>query len=385
VVKEEQIMAIEPYVAAVCQVKRLPVRVGGPSKIKENIEAGLKRYAQFIDYCCAGGMAGKGRFSITGAVRLVTFCEYAITGSYTPADPTDHRYNNQETLRYLAIRIPGSETDVLAAKAKQYGIYVAAANIEHDPAWPDIHFNTGFIINPDGKVILKYQKTLTNNPTEIACSAHDIMDKYINPITGEPDPFPVVDTEIGRLALMICADLGSPELPRIYSMKGAEVVIHLTSGNAHSMGGPRSMGITEAVKRVRAYDNAIYFINSNCGPTPGAWYPEEQISGHSAIIDYKGNVLAEDNTGGEMVVRAEIDIESARRYRARYYHNSITQLRSELIAPYYMKPVYPANTFLKDGPLAAGLDERQQKYFTMALENLKKHEHYYRETDIRQT
>ena len=77
-------------------------------------------------------------------------------------------------------------------------MYLAAVNLELDPVWPDFCFNTGFIINPKGKVILKYRKTVTNNPLTVTCSAHDIMEKYTDPITGKYDPFPVVDTAIGR-------------------------------------------------------------------------------------------------------------------------------------------------------------------------------------------
>jgi predicted amidohydrolase len=373
---------IEPYFAAVIQAERIAVRAGGMEKFRENIQKNLERFCGLIDYCCAGNLAGRDGFAIAGPVKLITFGEFAITGLYSPAIPGDHRFGNAEINKYLAISIPGPETSVLAAKATQYRVYIAAANIEADPDWPDFHFNTGFIINPEGKIILKYRKTLTNNPVEIACSAHDIMDKYRNPVTGKYDPFPVVDTSIGRLALMICADLASPEIPRIYSMKGAEVVMHLTSGNSYAAGGPRPIGVVEAIKRTRAADNAIYFINSNWGPEVGAIYPRARIAGHSAIVSYTGEVLAEAEDSSEIVVRARLNIQALRQFRRQYYKNPVTQVRSELYAPYYSKPIYPPNTFLKGGPIQATLDKRQQELFAQAVNNLLKCEDFYYENDI---
>lgn len=376
---------IEPYYAAVCQTKRIIPTAGGPGKWDENLKANLDRLCGMVDYCCMGAMAGKDKekYSILGPVRLITFGEYGLTGSYSGSRrPTDQPLTADETFKRVAIRIPGPETDVLSAKARKYKVYIAGSNIEYDPDWPGIHFNTAFIINPEGKVILKYHKTLTNNPSEIAVSDHDIMAKYKNPITETFDPFPVVDTEIGRLAAVICADLAAPEIFRIYSMKGADLVMHLTSGNSHSMGGWRPIGIIEAVKRVRAYDSSIYLVNSNWGPIVGGVFPEAGIAGHSAIIDYVGNELARSPDSGEAVIRGKIDIEARREHAAGFYHNPVTQIRSELFAPYYSKPVYPANTFLEDGPVQSRLDDQQISYFEKTIENLQKCKSFYSEKDV---
>jgi predicted amidohydrolase len=363
-------------------MKKIAPTSGGMARFKDNIKANLDRMCGMIDYCCAGGMAGKGKYSIIGPVKLITFGEYGISGSYSPARPTDRRLTADETFKKIAIRIPGPETDILAAKAFQYKVYVACANIESDPEWPGIHFNTAFIINPEGKVILKYHKTLCNNPSEIACSDHDIMSKYRNPITKTFDPFPVVDTSIGRLAAVICADMASPEIFRIYSMKGADLVMHLTSGNSHSMGGWRPLGIIEAVKRVRAYDSCLYLVNSNWGPMTGGMFPEAGIAGHSAIIDYHGNEIAKSLDSGEAVIRGRIDIEARREHASRFYHNPVTQIRAELFSPFYSKTIYPPDTFLKDGPVKATLDEQQCGYFEKAMINLGKAHAFYSENGV---
>lgn len=376
---------IEPYHVAICQAERIAPRSGGDAKIKENIHRNLQHYCDLIDYCCGGFLVGKPGFSVTGPVKLVTFGEYAITGFVFGADAGQKTFTKKEVIEHLAFRIPGPETDVLAKKAKQYGTYVAAQNLEYDPEWPDLYFNSAFIINPEGKIILKYRKTVTNVPISMHCSAHDIMDAYKNPITREYDPFPVVNTSIGRLAIMICADLLAPEIPRVYSMKGADVVLHLTSGQSTSGGGNRPIGVTEASIQTRAYDNAIYFVHSNHGPEVGERrfiHPKNQFAGYSSVYDYTGAKIAEADDAAEVVVRAKIDVEACRKFREQYFKNQLSIIRTELYAPYYSQPIYPANTFLRDGPIEELFDERQGGYFNQAKENLKKCQDFYEESDV---
>jgi predicted amidohydrolase len=373
---------IEPYYVAVCQAATIPPRLGGLARLRENVGKNLQHYCDLIDLACAGNHGEAAPYALFNPVRLVTFGEFAITGAYSGMERTDHRFNNREVIEHLAIGIPGPETDVLAAKAKQHGAYIAAVNFEKDPDWPDFHFNTGFILNPQGKIILKYRKTLTNQPVEISCSPHDIQDAYRNPVTLKFDPFPVVETAIGRLAVMVCNDLNAPEIPRIYSMEGAEVILHLTTGLTSSEGGWHATGVMEAVKRARAYDNAVYFVNSNFGPSLGSTYPANQISGFSTVIDYQGSEIVRAEDSAERVLRTRLDIEACRAFRARYYKNPVSQIRSELYAPFLNKPVYPANTFLKEGPIEATLDATQRARFEQAMANLRECENYYREDEV---
>jgi predicted amidohydrolase len=349
----------------------------------ENIRKNLNHFCDLIDYTCAGNHGEAAPYALFSPVRLVTFGEFSITGAYSAPDPSDHRFNNEEVVRHLAIRIPGPETDILAGKAVQHGIYIAAVNFELDPDWPDFHFNTGFIINPMGKVILKYRKTLTNQPVEISCTAHDVMKKYKDPITGKYNPFPVVDTAIGRLAIMVCNDINSPEIARIYSMEGAEIILHLTTGLSSTGGGWHAPGVMDAIKRTRAYDNAVYFINSNFGPVSGGAYASHQISGYSAIIDYMGQELIRSEDSNERVIRAKIDIEGCRRYRDLYYKNPVTQMRTEMYAPFYARTVYPANTFLDEGPIGSTLDAIQRGRFDRAVKNLKRCRNFYSENVVK--
>jgi hypothetical protein len=81
-------------------------------------------------------------------------------------------------------------------------------------------------------------------------------------------------------------------------------------------------------------------------------------------------------------VRARIDISACRQYREKYYKNPVTQMRTELYAPFYHKRTYPPDTFFEGGPLAKTLDARQQAFFHEAVANLELCHDYHRETDI---
>jgi len=373
---------IETYQVAICQAERISPRCDGDDKIKENVTKNLNRYYELLDFICGGFLVGRAEFSVAGGVKLITFAEYAITGTWSPARSDQKIFNKKEIIENIAIRIPGEETDILAAQAKKYRVYIAAQNLEHDPEWPDLFFNTGFIIGPEGKIILKYRKTVTNVPIAMHCSAHDIMSAYKNPITKEYDPFPVVDTEIGRLAVMVCGDILAPEIPRVYAIKGADVVLHLTSGQSTSGGGNRPIGTTEAAIQTRAYDNGVYFVHSNTGPELGGYFPRARVAGYSTVHDYTGVRIAEAEDSNEQVVRAKLDIEARRRFAEQYSQNQLTIIRTELYAPYYNQPIYPANTFLHDGPIEQILEDKQRGYFNQAKENLKKCHHFYSEKDV---
>ena len=66
--------------------------------------------------------------------------------------------------------------------------------------------------------------------------------------------------------------------------------------------------------RARAIENQCYVIGCNrVGCDPATAY-----GGDSAILDFKGNVLAEAISGGEEVLSAELDAEALRAFREKF-------------------------------------------------------------------
>ena len=87
---------------------------------------------------------------------------------------------------------------------------MAQAKARH-PRFPDRFFNVGFAIDPQGEIILKHYKLSTLYPVEHSMTPHDVWDQWIELYGRTLDAFfPVVDTEIGRLGVMMANEGSYP-------------------------------------------------------------------------------------------------------------------------------------------------------------------------------
>lgn len=179
-----------------------------------------------------------------------------------------------------------------------------------------------------------------------APTPHDVWDRYLE-IYGLEAVFPVVDTEIGRLACIASEEILYPEIARCLLMRGAEVFLHATS----EVGSPQ-LTPKNVAKLARAIENIAYVVSANSAGIADIDIPFASADGGSKIIHYEGYVLAEAGYGESMVANATIDIAALRAYRARPgMNNYIARQRFELFAESYAKySIYPPNTFLNKKP-----------------------------------
>ncbi|MYS85114.1 nitrilase-related carbon-nitrogen hydrolase [Embleya scabrispora] len=319
---------IEKYTALVVQPE---VSV---AKNEEGIRANLERITQLIDF-------GVGYFWEV-PVRLVVLPEYFMQGVTTPGKGED---GIQQFLD-KAVSIPGPEMDVLAEKAREYGIYIAGGGvIEVTPEFPDRWFNTAFIIDPSGEIALKYHKWHIPATLGLGSSPHDLYDDY-GKVYGNSikDLFPVLDTEIGKLGTMTCHDGCTPEVSRALGFNGVEVICH-PGAIQEFEGVSRPWDFWKFTRQTRAHDNMSYLLGSNWGQVNHAFYPKAFCPGGSMIIDYTGMVLREAPYPSEQIIAATIDIESLREHRTIANHNTWIDVRTEPFREIYADPIYPANRF----------------------------------------
>jgi predicted amidohydrolase len=259
-----------------------------------------------------------------------------------------------ENMRKVAIEIPGEETEKLAAKARKYNAYIFGASYELDPDWPDRYFNCGFIIDPAGEIALKYRK-IQCGVIETGCSPHEVLDEYLERY-GYDSLFPVLDTPIGRLGLLICADgLFGPEVARALAMKGAEILCFPISTTSPDH------AYYHLVARARAIDNACYVLSPNLGQT----FAEERClstGGDSVLVDFEGRILAAANTPTESTVQTLFHLDALRNYRLRTPYG-VAGIRSEMYAPLYQRSHVPPNFFLEK-PEQDLADERRLREIT---------------------
>src|SRR5256884_3331917 len=108
-------------------------------------------------------------------VRLIAIPEGALQAFNDEVLDLDH----VTFARECAIDIPGEETDFLGKIAKEYDAFVVAQAQAKHPDLKDRFFNVGFVINPEGEVILQHYKVSPLFPVEHSVCPHDIYDWWI--------------------------------------------------------------------------------------------------------------------------------------------------------------------------------------------------------------
>ncbi len=281
-------------------------------------------------------------------VRLIAIPEGGLQAFTDEVLDLDH----VEFARSCAIDIPGEETDALGKLARQYDAFVIAQAKARHPEVKDRFFNVGFIIDRAGEVILQHYKVSPLFPVEHSVCPHDIYDWWIEKYGRNLDAFwPVADTEIGRLGIMMANEGSYPENARALALNGAEVVYrasypHPATGNE----------MFEIQSRARALDNNMYVVAPNMGTYylfPDETTPIDTFGGRSYVIDYKGRIVGKQEYGaGSTYVSGVIDIEALRDHRARaQWDNWLKDLRTELYQLLYEQPIYPKNLYLDREPM----------------------------------
>ncbi len=243
--------------------------------------------------------------------------------------------------------LPGDISTPLQDRARAHGIYIAANQFEADPRWPGRFFNCSFLIDPHGDVVIRYRRI----STALWPSPHDVMDEYLAEY-GVEGTFPVVETELGRLAVMPCGEIAVPEIARVFMLRGAEVLLHPTN-EAESPG-------QEAAKVARAAENMMYVVSTNVAGPIGFSLDGAVTGGRSQIIDYRGEMLARETAPDETTaVSAMIDVGALRAARReKGLANTLLRSRFEMYEPALAgASFYPPNSF-HDRPMAdtAALD-----------------------------
>lgn len=102
------------------------------------------------------------------------------------------------------------------------------------------------------------------------------------------DEYPVFDTELGKIGMLICWDSFFPESSRAMALRGAEILLISTAGN------PTHRHFA------RAKENGVYVVVACTGTKDEGVEPTK-------IISPKGEVLAQQGESGEIAF-AEVDL-----------------------------------------------------------------------------
>ncbi|HRU52381.1 MAG TPA: carbon-nitrogen hydrolase family protein [Planctomycetota bacterium] len=229
-----------------------------PQKIEANIEKSIAWLEKAI---------------LKTRAMLYVFPESMTTG-FTPGMPV-------EQLWELVDVIPGKTTEAMCAVAKQHKVYVVWTTYERGPK-KNIVYNSAILIGPTGCILGVYRKT------------HPFCTEQSWTTAG--DSVCVVETEIGKIGIMICYDGDFPELARVMAIKGAEIIVRPSAFL-------RSADIWALTNEARAYDNHTYIVAVNAVGTDAGGIIH---FGNSMIVSPIAQCLAQARSQEEIVF-AKID------------------------------------------------------------------------------
>ncbi len=207
--------------------------------------------------------------------KLVVFPECALSG---------YCLSSREEALPVAETVPGPATERLAAAAKRLDCTAVVGLLEREG---DRIYNSAAVVGPEG--ILG-----THRKIHLLCLGIDRFDA-----PGDK-PFPIFETRHGRIGINICFDCSFPESGRVLKLKGAQLLAIPTNW-------PIGSDSWQHTTKVRATENHLHVVAANrVGEERGF-----RFAGHSQIVDFSGEVVAEAGDHEETTLYGDVDLAAA--------------------------------------------------------------------------
>lgn len=241
----------------------------------------LEKYFRFIDEAAAKG------------ADLIVFPEQSLQGYLF--NMVSFKLETMEYQHANAELVPeGESTQLLIEKAKEKNIYIVWGMTERDKDRVDVLYNSSVIVGPEGFIGV-YRKV------------HQPMDEIHVYYPG--DKWPVFDTKLGKIGLLICYDKSFPESTRELALNGAEILIMSTAWPLSQVGADPNTDyckyLYDLYDCVRAAENQCFFISSNHSGISG----DHEYCGFSRIVGPNGCVITETGPEERMAL-ATVDVKA---------------------------------------------------------------------------
>jgi predicted amidohydrolase len=244
-------------------------------QVMHNKSQNLKKYRQFVDQAAAEG------------VRLLVFPEVSLQGFLFHLD---HHFDPQESLYHWenAEHVPGPSTEIIAEWANDRDMFIIFGMFERVD-YPDtpVLYNSSVLVGPEG-YLGTFRKV--HQPSEEL--------RYYRP--GRD--WPVFNTALGEIGMLICYDQCFPEAARELTLRGADI---LAMPNAWPKSDRASDDRYDFYGRARAAENCRWVLQSNqVGPSDRGTF---EYLGFSRVIDPTGMVAAYTPVDREGLALCEVN------------------------------------------------------------------------------
>lgn len=231
----------------------------------------------------------------------------------------------QEEFESFLVEMNDQYMTRLSESAKKHGIYLVAGSVyERDQGKI---YNTAPIFEPNGNLLAKVRKMNLENARVKAEVDHNVVPGNLE--------FPVFDTEIGKIAVVIDVDMTAIEIARIYGLLGTNIIFWPVSWPSNGFD-----ALDFHAKMAANLTEGIVVCANPFGE--GLYWNRDYYNGGSGIYDQRSCVArVKDWREGVAVATIDLDAKEERRafikekypyYRRPELYSILTDLEIETAA-----------------------------------------------------
>lgn len=206
-------------------------------------------------------MASEIQEAVQNGAGFIVLSEFSVIGyPDIPELPSEEdNYRNREDIKDFVETIPGASTEFFSKIAVENKVWIQIGLAEVDPK-TDRYYNVAVVINDQGQVVASHRKK------QLYLKENDFLSAGQGPT--------VFDSPIGKIGLVICADIYDYSLLNSYKSLGVDVLSLSTSWAQANTG----MGF---FKRAALHNKAyVLAANQTYFPDSGVINPDGSTQSH---------------------------------------------------------------------------------------------------------
>lgn len=137
-------------------------------------------------------------------------------------------------------------------------------------------YEAAVVINPKGKVVGEHRKT--------SLTKYEIEQNY-----SKGNSIKVIQTDFGKIGIVICYEIHLPEVARVLALQGAEIIFNPVGTG---MGHEEQYGVWTRMVATRAYENGVFVV--------GCSHYNDTIP-LAFACDPKGNFLLQERSVNRLI------------------------------------------------------------------------------------